>query len=117
MIPDASSFYSADSISRAKQILASIPGKATGAYSHSQGIKGLRDAIAAGITSRDGFPANADDIFLTDGASPGVHLMMQLLIRNENDGILVPIPQYPLYSASIALHGGTLVCTLFTSQK
>lgn len=35
--------------------------------------------------------------------------MMQLLIRSENDGILCPIPQYPLYSASITLHGGTLV--------
>lgn len=39
-------------------------------------------------------------------------MMMQLLIRSENDGILCPIPQYPLYSASIALHGGTLVCLL-----
>lgn len=38
-----------------------------------------------------------------------VHMMMQLLIRSKNDGILCPIPQYPLYSASIALHGGTLV--------
>jgi alanine transaminase len=103
-------FGSSDSISRAQQILSSIPGKATGAYSHSQGIKGLRDAIAAGIAARDGFPANADDIFLTDGASPGVHNMMQLLLRSESDGILCPIPQYPLYSASIALHGGTLVC-------
>ncbi|KAL3343947.1 hypothetical protein AABB24_027465 [Solanum stoloniferum] len=36
-----------------------------------------------------------------------VHMMMQLLIRSENDGILCPIPQYPLYSASITLHGGT----------
>ncbi|KAL0000039.1 hypothetical protein SO802_019641 [Lithocarpus litseifolius] len=36
-------------------------------------------------------------------------MMMQLLIRSENDGILCPIPQYPLYSASIDLHGGTLV--------
>jgi alanine transaminase len=35
--------------------------------------------------------------------------MMQLLIASEKDGILCPIPQYPLYSASIALHGGTLV--------
>lgn len=32
--------------------------------------------------------------------------MMQLLIGSENDGILCPIPQYPLYSASITLHGG-----------
>ncbi|KAK4579359.1 hypothetical protein RGQ29_029143 [Quercus rubra] len=37
-----------------------------------------------------------------------VHMMMQLLIRSENDGILCPIPHYPLYSASIDLHGGTL---------
>lgn len=36
-------------------------------------------------------------------------MMMQLLISSESDGILCPIPQYPLYSASIALHGGSLV--------
>ncbi|CAD5195804.1 unnamed protein product [Musa acuminata subsp. malaccensis] len=105
--------FSADAIARAWQILDVIPGRATGAYSHKllirQGIKGLRDAIAAGIADRDGFPANPDDIFLTDGASPAVHMMMQLLIRSEKDGILCPIPQYPLYSASIALHGGSLV--------
>jgi len=99
----------ADAIERAWQILDQIPGRATGAYSHSQGIKGLRDTIAAGIEARDGFAADPNDIFLTDGASPAVHMMMQLLTRSEEDGILCPIPQYPLYSASIALHGGTLV--------
>ncbi|RXH67575.1 hypothetical protein DVH24_027722 [Malus domestica] len=101
--------FSADAIERAWQILDQIPGRATGAYSHSQGIKGLRDTIAAGIEARDGYPADPNDIFLTDGASPAVHMMMQLLISSEKDGILCPIPQYPLYSASIALHGGTLV--------
>ncbi|XP_050383849.1 alanine aminotransferase 2 [Argentina anserina] len=101
--------FSADSIERAWEILDQIPGRATGAYSHSQGIKGLRDTIAAGIEARDGYPADPNDLFLTDGASPAVHMMMRLLIRSENDGILCPIPQYPLYSASIALHGGTLV--------
>jgi hypothetical protein len=39
-------------------------------------------------------------------------MMMQLLISSESDGILCPIPQYPLYSASIALHGGSLVCSV-----
>ena len=116
-----------------------------------QGIKGLRDIIATGIEERDGFPADPNDLFLTDGASPAVttyfafdifclvlnansvefvsfqilmfwrlsfhyfqvHMMMQLLLRSEKDGILCPIPQYPLYSASIALHGGSLVmCSL-----
>ncbi|KAL6144391.1 hypothetical protein ACLB2K_055084 [Fragaria x ananassa] len=101
--------FSADSIERAWEILDQIPGRATGAYSHSQGIKGLRDSISAGIEARDGYPSDPNDLFLTDGASPAVHTMMTLLIRSEKDGILCPIPQYPLYSASIALHGGTLV--------
>ncbi|XP_006342898.1 alanine aminotransferase 2, mitochondrial-like isoform X4 [Solanum tuberosum] len=104
---ETKALFSADSIEQAIQILDQIPCRATGAYSHSQGIKGLRDKIASGIEVRDGFPADPNDIFLTDGASPAVHMMMQLLIGSENDGILCPIPQYPLYSASITLHGGT----------
>lgn len=34
---------------------------------------------------------------------------MKALIRDGADGILVPVPQYPLYSATITLYGGTLV--------
>lgn len=45
------------------------------------------------------------NIFLTDGASVGVRLMLSALIRDANDVVMVPIPQYPLYSASIALYG------------
>ncbi|KMZ56538.1 Alanine aminotransferase 2, mitochondrial [Zostera marina] len=101
--------FSSDAITRASELLELIPGRAPGAYSHVQGIKGLREQIVVGITARDGFPAKSEDIFLTDGASAGVHIMMELLISSERDGILCPIPQYPLFSASIALHGGTLV--------
>lgn len=32
-----------------------------------------------------------------------------MLIRNHNDGIMIPIPQYPLYSALITLFGGTQI--------
>lgn len=38
-----------------------------------------------------------------------INLMMQILIRSHEDGILSPLPEYPLYSASIILHGGTMV--------
>lgn len=41
-------------------------------WSFLQGIKVCRDDIAAGIMARDGYPANPEDIFITDGASPGV---------------------------------------------
>lgn len=48
---------------------------------------------------------SAQNIFLTDGASPAVRYLLNAIIRNDKDGILVPVPQYPLYSASIQLYG------------
>jgi alanine transaminase len=38
-----------------------------------------------------------------------INLTMQILIRSDEDAILCPLPEYPLYSASIILHGGTMV--------
>lgn len=38
-----------------------------------------------------------------------VRYLLNAAIRDENDAILVPIPQYPLYSASIQLYGGQLL--------
>ncbi|VAI13283.1 unnamed protein product [Triticum turgidum subsp. durum] len=74
-----------------------------------EGTEGLRNAIAAGIATRDAFPCNAEDIFLTDGAAAPVHMVMHLLIRDEKDGILCPIPSHFLYTSSMALCGATLV--------
>ena len=88
-------------------INASIGG--TGAYSETKGIAYIRKEVADFIERRDKFPANPDDIFLTNGASPAVQLVMRIVIRSPKDGILVPIPQYPLYSASIHLNGGDYV--------
>ncbi|XP_045814853.1 glutamate--glyoxylate aminotransferase 2 isoform X1 [Trifolium pratense] len=48
-------------------------------------------------------------IYLTDGASKAVMQTLNTIIKGEGDGIMVPVPQYPLYSATIALLGGTLV--------
>ena len=36
-------------------------------------------------------------------------LILQMLVRNKQDCMLVPFPQYPLYSAGVALAGGTVV--------
>ena len=51
--------------------------------------------------------ADPNTIFLTDGASVGVRMCLNALIRDERDAVMVPVPQYPLYSASIALYNGT----------
>src|SRR5262245_44179910 len=32
-----------------------------------------------------------------------------MIIRSPNDGVLIPIPQYPLYSASLSLFGGAAI--------
>ncbi|XP_066399477.1 alanine aminotransferase 2-like [Miscanthus floridulus] len=106
---EACALFSPCSIRRARRIINSIPSKDTGGYTDSRGIKSLRQVVADGITARDGFPSKADDIFLTDGASAAINLLMQILIRSHEDGILSPLPEYPLYSASIILHGGTMV--------
>jgi len=105
---ESKSIFPPDAISRAREYLEAIPG-GTGAYSESKGALICRQHVAEGIAKRDGFPCDVDDLWLTDGASPTVHFMMRALLRNESDAIMVPIPQYPLYSACLALYGGSMV--------
>ncbi|KAF9483330.1 alanine aminotransferase [Pholiota conissans] len=77
-----------------------------GAYSHSQGVPFIRKSVAKFIEARDGYPADPDHIFLTGGASAGVSLLISMLISSPTSGILIPIPQYPLYTATLAQHKG-----------
>jgi len=77
-----------------------------GAYSESKGVRLIREAVAEFIHERDGIPADPDAIYLTDGASKGVQTALRLLISGPQDGIMIPIPQYPLYSATLTLYEG-----------
>ena len=88
-----------------------------GAYSQSAGMPFIRSAVAEFISNRDDISTSYENIFLTDGASKGVDLILQSLIKDKNDGIMVPIPQYPLYSADIALFGGTQVNYYLDEEK
>jgi aspartate/methionine/tyrosine aminotransferase len=80
-----------------------------GAYSDSKGVRFIRDAVASFIHERDGIPVDPDAIYLTDGASKGVQGALRILISGPQDGIMIPIPQYPLYSATITLYDGKQV--------
>ncbi|KAI8147895.1 pyridoxal phosphate-dependent transferase [Fennellomyces sp. T-0311] len=103
-----SQLYPADALARAKQILKDI-GSSIGAYSHSQGVPALRRTVAQFIAERDGHPADPNSIYLTQGASAGVQNILSILTQNDKTGILIPIPQYPLYSATLTLLGATPV--------
>src|SRR5271154_3635033 len=67
------------------------------------------DENAPCLLARDGYYSNPDRIFLTAGASAGVTLLCSMLISNSRSGILIPIPQYPLYTAVLAQFSGVPV--------
>jgi len=100
--------FPADAVAASKAILTGSK-HGLGAYSESKGLKCIRDAVAAFIAARDGMEADPDAIYLTDGASKGVQAALRLLLSSPDDGIMIPIPQYPLYSATITMYEGRQV--------
>ncbi len=98
-------YYPKDIVEKANLFLRNHP-HGTGAYSQSAGIPFIRQAVADFIARRDGIPTDKNRVILTDGASKGVQAAILSLLKNPNDGFMIPIPQYPLYSASIKLYGG-----------
>ena len=91
-----------DVIARATTILDKVG--SVGAYSHSQGAAYFRESVAKFIEKRDGYPSDPNQIYLTSGASAAVSYLLQVLSNNDQAGFLIPIPQYPLYTATIALN-------------
>uniref|UniRef100_UPI00358EF1D1 alanine aminotransferase 2-like n=1 Tax=Myxine glutinosa TaxID=7769 RepID=UPI00358EF1D1 len=91
---------------RVRKILDACGGRSLGAYSTSQGNESIRIDVAKYIERRDGgIPSDPANIFLTAGANDGISLMLKLLISgsgSERTGVMIPIPQYPLYSALLA---------------
>ncbi|CAO0795806.1 unnamed protein product [Mucor circinelloides] len=102
-----SQLYPSDALERAETLLKSIG--SVGAYSHSQGVPQIRNTVAQFIKERDGYSADPNHIYLTQGASAGVQTLLSMLTENERSGIMIPIPQYPLYSATLSLYGATPV--------
>lgn len=99
--------YESDSIERAHKLLKDV--KSVGAYSQSQGAPGIRKSVANFIEKRDGFSADPEHIYLCAGASSGVNALMSVICASPQTGILVPIPQYPLYTATLSLLNAQIV--------
>lgn len=85
---------SADAAKRVKHYKENIG--PVGAYtSNSKGFDFIRQIVCDYIKERDGSHLADPDpfnIYLTNGASEAVSLMYQMLIRNPQDGIMIPIP-------------------------
>ena len=90
-----------------RDMIASMP-NAHG-YSDSRGILPARQAIVYRYEDVAGFPRlDPDDVFLGNGVSELITMTMQALL-DEGDEVLIPAPDYPLWTAMTSLAGGTPV--------
>jgi alanine transaminase len=108
LIESCADRFPADVLGTATQVLKGTR-HGLGAYSESKGVRFIREAVSRFIQERDGIASDPESIYLTDGASKGVQAALRILISDPGDGIMVPIPQYPLYSATITLYEGKQV--------
>ncbi|OLF36635.1 aminotransferase [Psychrobacter sp. C 20.9] len=82
--------------------------EATG-YSDSQGIFSARKAILQYYQSKGLLSAvDVRDVYLGNGVSELIVMTMQALM-NDGDEVLIPMPDYPLWTAAANLAGGTAV--------
>ncbi|KAH0538018.1 hypothetical protein FGG08_005379 [Glutinoglossum americanum] len=93
--------YQQDVLERARFLLKEC--RSIGAYSHSQGVPGIRNSVARFIAERDGHPSDPGSVYLSGGASSGVNTLLHIICSTPETGVLVPIPQYPLYTATLAV--------------
>ncbi|HBE77854.1 MAG TPA: aminotransferase [Firmicutes bacterium] len=77
-------------------------------YTDSKGIRSAREAILK-FSREKGIPvAGVDDVYIGNGVSELIMIAMQGLLDN-GDEILIPSPDYPLWTAAVNLAGGTAV--------
>jgi len=75
-------------------------------YSDSQGIRSARTAVVQHYQERGIDITDPDQIWLGNGVSELIQLSLNALL-NEGDEVLIPAPDYPLWTASTSLAGGT----------
>lgn len=78
------------------------------AYSESKGIFSARKAIMQYCQLKKFPNVDIDDIYLGNGVSEMISMSMQALLDN-GDEVLVPMPDYPLWTACVSLGGGKAV--------
>lgn len=101
--------YPDDAKEHAKAILDNCGGQSIGAYSDPVGIDIIRQHVAEYIANRDdGIPACWQNIYLSAGASQSIASVLKLLnqqIDGKVAGVMVPVPEYPIFAASIDEYG------------
>ncbi len=77
-------------------------------YCHQKGILPAREAIVAQQREHGVPDAHVDRVFIGNGVSELIDLSLRALL-NDGDEVLLPSPDYPLWSAATVLNGGRRV--------
>ena len=90
-----------------RDMIANLP--TSQGYTTSKGIISARRAIVTRYEMIPDFPAfDIDDVYLGNGVSELISMVTQASL-NEGDEILIPTPDYPLWTAASTLAGGKVV--------
>ena len=84
-------------------------------YSDSKGLYSARKAIMQECQRLQINNVNIEDIYLGNGVSELITIAMQALL-NDNDEVLIPAPDYPLWTAAVSLSGGKPIHYLCDEQ-
>ncbi len=76
-------------------------------YGDAKGLLAARRAVMQHYQTQ-GIQLSVEDVYLGNGVSELIQMAMQALL-DDGDEVLVPAPDYPLWTASVSLSGGTAV--------
>ncbi|UCH16475.1 MAG: pyridoxal phosphate-dependent aminotransferase [Burkholderiales bacterium] len=85
-------------------------------YTDSKGLFAPRKAVVHYTQEKHVAGVTVDDVYLGNGASELITMSLNALL-NTGDEVLIPAPDYPLWTASVALSGGTPVHYLCDEQS
>ena len=98
-----------------RDMIAAVP--TSHGYSESRGILSARRAIVSRYEETPGFPlVDPENVYLGNGVSELITMTMQALL-DQGDEVLIPAPDYPLWTAMTSLSGGTPVHYLCDEQN
>jgi alanine-synthesizing transaminase len=78
------------------------------AYCHQKGIFPAREAVVMQQQARGLMDISAEDVFIGNGVSECIDFTLRALL-NSGEELLIPSPDYPLWSAAVSLNHGTPV--------
>ncbi|XP_061378371.1 alanine aminotransferase 1-like [Danaus plexippus] len=90
---------------RVREILGECVSGSVGSYSPAPGLLLIRKHVAQYLTARDGVAANFNNIYLGSGASDLIKSVLTLFVEKVDGkppGVMIPIPQYPLFSGTLS---------------